>query len=146
MAAVAWVLIAQPVAAAEVFPPIEIEGPWARINKDDGTVSAYFDIVNHRDDDNTLVEVTSPLAGHVTLSRAKWQGSRLRTQEIEKIEVEGMSRKTLRPGQYFVSLSDLKSAVTPGMSVPLVLHFEGGTEIAVEARINNQLLGNRGRQ
>jgi copper(I)-binding protein len=134
------------IAAAADYPPIEVSDAWARINKTSGDVSVYFDIVNHRDEPNSLVAVFSPVAEHVTLSRAKFHNSRIKVEDLAEIRIGAMSRRTLRPGDYYVTLAGLKTQLSPGMRVPLTLRFESGAEIEVEARINNQLLGNRGRQ
>ena len=123
---------------------IEISDPWARVSPK-GEVEAYFDIINHGDQGNSLVSVTSPLAEKVILKRLRFKAMNARVEDVHEIKVGAAGRTTLKPGQYYLLLDDVKGAVAPGTVLNLTLHFSHGENIDVEARVTNQLLGNRGR-
>ncbi len=123
---------------------IEITGTWARISTT-GEVNAYFDILNHGPDGNSLLSATTPVAEKVTLNRLRMKAGNPRVDDLSEIKVSAAGRTTLKPGNYYLALAELKGPVAPGTVVPLTLHFTHGPDVQVEAKVTNQLLGNRGR-
>lgn len=140
----AILIISGVTAHAEQVAGIEITDPWARISPK-GEVEAYFDILNHGDQGNSLVSATSPLAEKVTLKRLRFTSLNPRAEDVREIKVSASGRTTLKPGQYYLVLDHVKGTVAPGSILNFTLHFAHGEDIEVEARVNNQLLGNRGR-
>lgn len=138
-------LLGSAVAYAQSVPGgIEITDPWARVSPD-GQVEAYFDILNHGADANSLVSATSPIAEKVLLKHMRIKTLNARAEDVQEIKVGASGRTTLKPGQYYLVLDHVKSAVAPGTVLNLTLHFAHGADVEVEARVTNQLLGNRGR-
>ncbi len=130
--------------AAAVSGEIEISGPWARISTK-GEVEAFFDILNHGEEGNSLVSATSPIADKVVLKRLRFGFLNARMEDVPEIKVSAAGRTTLKPGRYYLMLDQIKGPVAPGTVLNLTLHFAHGGPIDVEARVTNQLLGNRGR-
>lgn len=123
---------------------IEITDPWARISPK-GEAEVYFDILNHGEQSNSLVSATSPLAEKVILKHLRFKALNARAEDVQEIKVSAAGRTTLKPGQYYLVLDHVKGTVAPGSVVNLTLHFAHGEDVEVEARVSNQLLGNRGR-
>jgi len=142
--AAALLLMAGTAQAEFVAGGIEITEPWVRITPN-GDLEAFFDILNHGEENNSLVSASSPVAEKVVLKQMRIRAMNARADDVSEIKVKASGRTTLKPGQYYLALDGVKSAVAPGMTLPFTLVFAHGEIVDVEARVMNQLLGNRGR-
>ena len=121
--------------------PVVIENAWVRLYE--GTVSAYFQILNNSEEPDRLLAVSTPVADKAQLMRTRIRSGKYTYQAIDSLEIASFADPRLRPGGNFVRLTDVKRDLHVGETVPLTLKFERSGTIEVSARISNQLLGNR---
>ena len=133
-------------AAAQVFQngPLQIEGTWARMAPNQaGSVSVFFEVLNLGDEADMLVSASSPVADKATLQRGKWRGFDFFKKSTDGIKIRANGRASFRPGALKITLKDFKVPVGVRSTVPIMLVFEQGGTMDIEATVSNQLLGNR---
>ena len=54
---------------------------------------------------------------------------------IERLTIPPGHSVTLEPGGLHIMLHEVRSALAVGQHVPLVLHFDGGKDLHVEAKV-----------
>lgn len=121
--------------------PIVVENAWVRIYE--GAVSAYFHILNNAEEPDRLLDVSTPLADKAELVRTRVRSGKYTYLPLRNLEIAGFNDERLRPGGVFVRLTGLKRNLHAGDTVLLMLRFERSGHIEINARVGNQLLGNR---
>ena len=121
--------------------PVVVEDAWVRVYN--GTVSAFFQILNNSEEPDRLLSVTTPVADKAQLLRTRATGSRYTYQPLESLDVGGFEAPRLRPGGIHVRLTGLTRELRVGDAVPLTLRFARSGTVEVTAHVSNQLLGNR---
>jgi periplasmic copper chaperone A len=138
---IAAALILFTTAAHAQSKPVVIEDAWVRVYN--GTVSAFFHILNNGEEPDRLLAVTTPVADKAQLLRTRTTGSRYTYVPLESLEIGGFEDPRLRPGGIHVQLTGLTRELRVGDAVPLTLRFARSGTIEVTAHVSNQLLGNR---
>ncbi len=121
--------------------PVVVEEAWVRTYE--GATSAYFHILNNVGETERLLEVSTPLADKSELVRTRVSGGKYTYLPLRALEITAYDDERLRPGGVFVRLTGLKRPLRTGETVPFTLRFERAGRVEVNARVGNQLLGNR---
>jgi len=121
--------------------PVVVEDAWVRVYN--GTVSAFFHILNNSEEPDRLVSVTTTVADKAQLLRTRATGGRYTYQPLESLDVGGFEAPRLRPGGIHVRLTGLTRELRVGDTVQPTLRFARSGTVEVPARVSNQLLGNR---
>ncbi len=122
---------------------IEVQDAWIRLGSGkQPAATAYFVVINHGDNDR-LLEVSTPASEKVILNHLVWHGLNSRLEPVAFIDIPEVSKLRLKPGGYAAVLVDLAEPLRLGQTVPLSLRFERGGTVDVDAKVLNQLLGNR---
>ena len=85
----------------------------------------------------------SAIAPRATLQRGKWRGFDFFKKSTDGIKIRANGRASFRPGALKITLKDFKVPVGVRSTVPIMLVFEQGGTMDIEATVSNQLLGNR---
>ncbi|MGE3333350.1 MAG: copper chaperone PCu(A)C [Rhodospirillaceae bacterium] len=120
---------------------VVVENAWVRIYE--GATSAYFHIRNNAGESDRLLDVSTPVADKTELIRTRVRSGKYTYLPLKDLEITGHNDERLGPGGIFVRLTGLKRDLHVGDMVPLTLRFERSGHIEVNARVGNQLLGNR---
>lgn len=120
---------------------IAVADAWVRVYE--GAVTAYFHVLNNGEQPDRLIGVTTPVADKAEIVRMRIRGPRVTTQPLASLEIAGFDDERLRPAGTFVRLTGVNRRLAVGDTVPLALRFERAGTIEVDARVANQLLGNR---
>jgi len=130
-------------AAAQSLRPVTVENAWVRLLDGGQSVSVFFEIKNHVEQSDRLIEVGTPLADRARLYSTRRSSGRMTYLPIDNLDIGGFAEVRLRPGGYHVRLEGLRRPLRVGDTVPLTLRFSRSGHIEVSARVSNQLLGNR---
>jgi copper(I)-binding protein len=99
---------------------------------------AYFTISNGTDEDDSLIEATTPAATRVEIHESKLEDGMAHMRPLAEIRVPAHGRVAVAPAGIHLMLVDLAQPLVAGTRVPLTLRFrKAGTmtiQLLVEAR------------
>lgn len=123
----AWPLAAQ----AEII----VTDAWARASVlASRPGAAYLTLTS--DEPDRLLEVTSPVAGHVMLHEVETDSAGVtRMVHIVDLDVSPGAPVTLAPGDSHLMLMDLSRKLEEGESFPMTLVFEGAGKVTVDVPV-----------
>ena len=123
----AWPLAAQ----AEII----VTDAWARASVlASRPGAAYLTLTS--DEPDRLLEVTSPVAGHVMLHGVETDSAGVtRMVHIVDLDVSPGTPVTLAPGDSHLMLMDLSRKLEEGESFPMTLVFEGTGDVTVDVPV-----------
>jgi len=97
-----------------------------------GPAAGYFEI-DVTGDPGALVSVTSPQAGRIEMHETMAHGTMSRMRPLDRIPVRNGDRLVFAPGGRHLMIYDLVPAVHAGSAMTLVLHFERGPPVTLQA-------------
>jgi copper(I)-binding protein len=113
---------------------LTILDPWVRTTTNN--VTAAYMTIKSKGAADTLVSVSSPIAGMVQLHEVITEGSSSKMQEKPGgFPVPASGAVELKPGGYHIMLMDLKQQPKEGEKVELTLKFEKAGEIKITAPV-----------
>ncbi len=62
----------------------------------------FFNVMNHGDEDDTLLSAESPIAGKTELHAHIHEDGMMKMREVENIDIPANSTRTLKPGSYHI--------------------------------------------
>ncbi|MDQ2078229.1 copper chaperone PCu(A)C [Marinimicrobium sp. ABcell2] len=95
--------------------------------------AAYFHVHNQRDQERFLVSVSSPIAERAELHSHSEVDGMMRMRREDKVQIPAQGHQHFQPGGYHVMLLDLRRRPQTGESVELVLTFDDGSQLSVDA-------------
>jgi copper(I)-binding protein len=99
---------------------VSVSEPWIRATVPAAKVAgAFMQLKSARP--VKLVEVKSPVAGHVELHQMAMEGQTMRMRAVESIDLPAGQTVNLASGGYHVMLFDLQHQLKEGEQVPLTL-------------------------
>lgn len=122
---------------------IELRDAWARASATQ-TSAAYLTIENRTGEDDTLLEVRSPVAERVEIHDMTMEDMVMRMRKLDDLPVAAGESVSLAPGGKHIMLIGLSGPLEEGASVPLTLVFEKAGERAVEAPVRAAGTGGHG--
>jgi copper(I)-binding protein len=102
--------------------------------------SVYFAVVNHSDEPDVLVGVSSPQAERGTFIKTTWKGLTPRVVQMTAIEIPAQSIVPFKAGGLECRLLRPTVALRPGDTITLELRFKRLGRVAVTATVFNRLL------
>ncbi|HLR14072.1 MAG TPA: copper chaperone PCu(A)C [Burkholderiaceae bacterium] len=119
---------------------IVIKKPWSRATVQ-GMANgvSYFELHNHGDEDDRLVDVASPVSGKAELHTHEKDGDVMRMRQVPHIEVPAQGQAVLEPGGYHVMLMKLHEPLEQDSSFPLTLTFEHAGEVTVDVHVERMM-------
>lgn len=115
---------------------VQVEKAWVPQPPPGAEVAAaYFTLHNAGDQPAVLVDIECPLAADAMLHRTTVVAGESRMRPVARLTIPPGHSVTLAPGGLHVMLDQLRSPLKVGQRVPLVLHFAGGKELHVEAKV-----------
>lgn len=113
---------------------IFVEEPWARASI--GTsrpTAAFMTIRNPSGNGDRLIKVSTPAAGLVELHQTRIKDGHAKMVKLHGITIPARGTVVLKPSSYHIMLMKLKSPIVKGTKLPLILTFEHGGTISVDA-------------
>jgi copper(I)-binding protein len=112
---------------------LSVSNAWGRATPAGVAVgAAYFTVVNHGKQSDTLVAVTSPVAATAELHRTSVEGSLARMRPAGQVVITPGQTVKAEPGGLHLMLTGLRKPLVAGSQVPLVLHFRQAGAITVQ--------------
>lgn len=95
--------------------------------------AAYFQLHNQSAQERILVSVTTPIAARTELHNHTEEDGIMRMRRVELVTIPAQGHQHFQSGGYHVMLYDLHHRPQAGETVPLLLIFDDGLQLSVEA-------------
>lgn len=114
---------------------VEIERAWARATVPAQMASgAYMTVTSATP--ARIVGVSTPVAGIAHVHRMSMQGTTMKMDAVDALELPAGKAVELAPGGYHVMLMDLKRPLKKGERFPLTLRIEGANKKVTEQTVS----------
>ena len=121
--------------AAAQSPQVTVSDAWSRATPPHAATGVVYMTLASSTEDR-LVGVSTPVAQQAELHRTTNQGGVMRMRPVPGgIELPAGKPVSLRPGDYHVMLTGLKTSLQAGQSIPLHLTFAHAAPVDVEATV-----------
>ncbi len=91
--------------------------------------AGYFTLTNNGSNELALTSASSPDCHSLMLHRSVTQNGTAHMEMVQRIPLHPHDSVTFEPGGYHLMCMAPSAAVTPGRSVPVTLHFDGGASL-----------------
>lgn len=114
---------------------LSAQDAWVRAVPGSDVAAAYLTLHNNSTQALVITRVRSPVARQAMIHESRVVGGRSTMRPREPLRVAAGETVRFAPDGLHIMLTGLKSKLTPGEQVPLVLELEGGTSVAVTAQV-----------
>jgi hypothetical protein len=119
---------------------LAVQDAWVRAvpMADAGSVTGAFLVINNTSDRAerlVTAAVSADIAGTVEIHETTMVNDVMQMRPVTGIDVPANGSVELKPGSYHIMLLDVKKALNPGDTVTLILSFESGLTLTVDAAV-----------
>lgn len=115
---------------------LHITHPWSKqVPPTSAVAAAFLDVMNHGNEDDTLLSAESPIAGKTELHAHIHEDGMMKMREVDNIDIPANGTRTLKPGSYHIMFFDLKQVPSLGDRFPVTLHFAKAGSIEIEVAV-----------
>ncbi|MBB4197685.1 hypothetical protein GGD83_001477 [Rhodoblastus sphagnicola] len=124
-------------AAPALAEGIEVTGAWSRATVRGASVGVgYMTIDNETGATDTFTGAASDRADRAEIHESREQDGVMTMRAVPKgVEIKAGKRLELKPGGYHVMLIGLKSALLPGETVHVTLHFAKAGDVGADLQV-----------
>jgi len=134
-------------ASTSAYADLMVNGVYARATPPGAPNSAIFmTIMNHGNNDRSLVSATSDIAEKVELHNHTMVDGMMQMRQVDSIAVPSYGTAILKPGGLHVMLLGLKHPLKEGEQVALTLHFANGDSESMFVPVKKVMAGMKGMQ
>lgn len=110
-----------------------VSNAWARFSVTGMTASGVFlDIHNQGKQNDTLIAVSTPAAGHSEIHESSEHNGMMHMQPLpDGLPLPAQQTTHLQPGSMHIMLMDLKQPLKPGTTIPLKLVFKHSQPLTI---------------
>ena len=113
---------------------------WVRALLPTRTMTAAFlTIENHSSREEKLVGVTAERVSAIEIHGHSHEGGMMRMRQVSGLMVAAGETQALKPGGFHLMLFDVDSTLAVGDSLQLVLEFESGLQLSIDANVTSVL-------
>jgi hypothetical protein len=115
-------------------PVIEVRNAWVRaVLPVQKSTALYMTIINNSNNTLRLVDVKSNIASHTMIHRTVEEEGIAKMRHQDSLVITPKDAIVFRPGGLHVMFMGLNQAVSEGDTVDVILIFDDGRELTVEA-------------
>jgi len=125
--------------------PVRAEGivvtdAWVRALLPTRTMTAAFlTIENHSAREEKLVGVASERVKAIEIHGHSHVDGMMRMRQLPSLTVAAGETQALQPGGFHLMLFDVDATLVVGDSLPLILEFESGLQLSIDANVTSVL-------
>ncbi len=124
-------------------PKVQISDAWVRLPAEGvRTTTAYFDVVNLTNTNDTLLSASSPWADRVVIQHYVTVGYDRKAKTVATLKVGAGKKVKLSASDYHLKLEGLTQPLRADQKIPMTLMFANAGRVEIEAAISKQTLGN----
>ncbi len=113
---------------------------WVRALLPTRTMTAAFlTIENHSEREEKLVGVASGRVKTIEIHGHSHVDGMMRMRQVQSLAVAAGETQALEPGGFHLMLFDVDASLVEGDSLPLILEFESGLQLSIDANVKSVL-------
>lgn len=97
--------------------------------------AAYVSLMNHADEGDRLVSVSTPVAAMAHLHKSETVDGVMKMEPVEGLELPGHGKLEMKPGGYHIMMMGLKQPLKQGEEIAVTLHFEKAGDVTVQVLV-----------
>ena len=126
--------------ADELSKDILVSNAWVQVMPPSQTTSAaYMMITNNSSKEAVLLSATSEIADSVEIHQMSEMNGMMNMAMVSSVHILAHDKVILQPGGFHLMLINLKKPLNKGDIVSIALHFQGGSDIVVNAEAKAEL-------
>jgi len=127
-------------AMKEAETGLHIVDAWVRPAAMNRNTGVFFSVMNHTDDNDTLIAAKTDIAEKTEIHETFKQGDDMMgMREVEYLVVEAGAVLEFKPMSYHVMLINLKEDLAEGNEIELKLAFKSAGEIKIKAKVEDRM-------
>lgn len=118
---------------------LTVTDAWARPAAEGGTSAVYLTFHNGVAHADTLISVTSEVAGMAQVHESFEQDNGMAgMRHIEPLVLEARSHRAFEPGGYHIMLMQLNKSLSTGERIELEMEFSGSGQLVIPVPVRQQ--------
>ncbi len=115
---------------------LSVEDAYVRATPPNSKNSAAFMVINNTGNEEVkLIAAASDIADRVELHTHIHADGMMKMRQVPEVSIQAQNTVALQPGGYHVMFVNLKQPLKEGQSVAILLYFDNGEQIKVNASI-----------
>ena len=115
---------------------------YARAMAPSSVTSAVFTtLMNHGDNERTLISASTPVAGKVELHDVIKDGDVMKMRQVQSIAIPANGHAVLKPGSLHIMLFDLDKRLAEGEEIEMTLTFANGETQTLQVPVKKVMSG-----
>ncbi|WP_372880670.1 copper chaperone PCu(A)C [Psychromonas sp.] len=115
---------------------LSVEDAYVRATPPNSKNSAAFMVINNTGNEEVkLIAAASDIADRVELHTHIHADGMMKMRQVPEVSIQAQNTVALQPGGYHVMFVNLKQPLKEGQSVAILLYFDNGEQIKVNAPI-----------
>ncbi|MDQ7026494.1 MAG: copper chaperone PCu(A)C [Anaerolineae bacterium] len=120
---------------------ISVDEAWVRPALTSGNSAAYLTITNDTDNPVTLTSIAVDFAAMAQVHQTIVENDMAQMQQLENgLRIGTGETIRLQPDGYHIMLMDVQQVLNEGETVSLILTFDNGETLSIEAQISNNIV------
>jgi periplasmic copper chaperone A len=99
------------------------------------TGAAYVSLMNHANEADRLVSVSSPVAAMSHIHKSEVVDGVMKMQSVEALEIPVHGMLEMKPGGYHIMFMGLKQPLKQGEEIDLTLRFENAGDVTIKVPV-----------
>ncbi|MBP6343295.1 MAG: copper chaperone PCu(A)C [Candidatus Omnitrophica bacterium] len=113
---------------------VVVSNAWVRVlPPSQKNTAAYMTIENKTDKEMILMSASADAAGEVQTHKMEHVDGMMKMEQVDGITVPAQGKVELKPHSFHLMLLNLKTPITEGDTVPIVLTFNDSSTVTVQA-------------
>ncbi|HET54445.1 MAG TPA: copper chaperone PCu(A)C [Ignavibacteria bacterium] len=127
-------------AMKEAETGLHIVDAWVRPAAMNRNTGVFFSVMNHTDDNDTLIAAKTDIAEETEIHETFKQGDDMMgMREVEFIVIEAGTVLEFKPMSYHVMLINLNEELLPEQEIELKLEFKQAGELKIKAKVEDRM-------
>ncbi len=116
-----------------------VSGAWVQAMPPSQTsTAAYMVITNNAAKEAVLISASCDIAGTAEIHQMSEMNGMMNMARVPNILIPAQGKVTLKPGSFHLMLINLKKPANKGDIAVITLHFQDGTDVLVNAKVDQQ--------
>ena len=116
---------------------IEVHDAWARPTAQGQNAAVYFQIHNHTENADELIDVSTNVTDIAEIHESKMENDVMQMNMVSSVSLDAYEEVNFTPGGYHVMLVGINQEFKAGDHIGIILHFKNHEDIVVNVSVGD---------